>query len=632
MNKRLFYVVLLLSTLAIKAQQQKQDSIKGEKLNEIVVTATKVPTEKKNVGKIVYQISSAVIANNQGKSVVDLLNDVPGIEINGNYSTRGQNLGYYLRGGRNRQVAILIDGINVNDPSSFNGDFDLRQIPMDQIASIEVVKGAASTLYGSGAATGVINIILKKADKKHFGGSFSTYIGTNNSQEDQGLDLNDINTSFLFNGTIQKVDYLISFNGSQSKGLSAAEGNDENITLEEDPFNSLNTLMKLGYQVNHNFNIGFFSSYDEFTSTYDEFDFFSNRYIDGDNSIKSVQKRVGFTPNYKYNNGEIKLNAFYTIIDRNIDPTSDRFKGEAFGFDIYNNYKISSVFSVLTGLAGQYQDMYQKTAFSSIEEGSAKQHFYDPYIAINVNCETGFNLNVGGRLNIHNEYGSQIVYNINPSFNFTISEVSNLKLLASYNTAFVTPTLQEIFNKLPSIDELNPEKDVMIEGGFEWSLSNQLSLNAVYFYREETDKIGFDFTTFQTVNDEGTFIARGFETEVIYLPFNKLSLAINYGYIHRDESLLLKIPKHKVGFNVAYKLNRSTQLSLNSRFVDATHDFGDVALPSYRLADLFLNHMLIENRLTVFGSVTNLFNEDYQEIAGFSTRGRNFKLGLKLKF
>jgi vitamin B12 transporter len=115
-------------------------------------------------------------------------------------------------------------------------------------------------------------------------------------------------------------------------------------------------------------------------------------------------------------------------------------------------------------------------------------------------------------------------------------------------------------------------------------------------------------------------------------PFNALSLTINYGHIHRDESLLLKIPKHKVGLNVAYKLNTNTQLSLNSKFVDATRDFGDVALPSYRIVNLFLNHMLIENRLTVFGSVTNLFNEDYQEIAGFSTRGRNYKLGLKLKF
>ena len=632
MKKRLFYVFLLVSTLTIKAQQQKQDSIKVEKLNEIIVTATKFPTEKKNLGKIVYQISSVVIANNQGKSVVDLLNDIPGVEINGNYSTKGQNLGYYLRGGRNRQVAILIDGINVNDPSSFNGDFDLRQIALDQVASIEVLKGAASTLYGTGAATGVINIILKKASGKLFEGSYSSYIGTNSSQEDQGLDINELNTNFNFNGTIQKIDYLVSFNGVQSKGLSAAEGVDESLTLQEDPFTRLNTMLKLGYKVNDNLRFGVFGSYDDYMSAYDDFDFTSNSYVDGDNSIKSVQKRVGFTPNYNYKKGELKLNAFYTIINRNIDPSSDRFRGEVFGFDIYNNYKISDVFSVLTGLSAQYQDMYQKTAYSSIEEGSAKQHFYDPYISFNLNSNVGFNLNIGGRINIHNEYGSQVVYNINPSFNFDISEESNLKLLASYNTAFVTPTLQEIFNKLPTIDELNPEKDVMFEGGFEWSLSNKLSINALYFYREETDKIGFDFTTFQTVNDEGTFIARGIETEVIYSPFEALSLSINYGHIHRDESLLLKIPKHKVGLNAAYKLNMNTQLSLNSKFVDSTSDFGGIALPSYRLVDLFLNHMLIENKLTVFGSVTNLFNEDYQEIAGFSTRGRNYKLGLKLKF
>lgn len=631
MKKRLFYLALVMSSLSLMAQQQ-QDSIKEENLKEIILTAIKVPTEKKNVGKIVYQITKATIASNSGKSVVDLLNDIPGVEINGNFSTRGQNLGYYLRGGRNRQVAILIDGISVNDPSSFNGDFDLRQIPTDQIEIIEVVKGAASTLYGTGAATGVINIILKKASDEPFGGSFTSYVGTNNSQEDQGLAINEINANFNFNGTIEKVDYLISLNGAQSKGLSAVESKNENIDFQEDPFNRLNSLMKIGYNVNDNFRVGVFVSYDEFTSTYDDFDFFSNSYVDGDNSINSVQKRVGFTPNFNYKKGELKLNTFFTTIDRYINPSSDRFQGEAYGFDIYNNYKITHSFSVLTGLGVQYQDMYQKTAYSSIEEGSAEQHFYDPYLSFNLNSKSGFNLNTGVRFNIHSEYGNHIVYNINPSLNLNISKVSNLKIFASYSTAFVTPTLQEIFNKLPSIDELNPEKDITIEGGLDWSLSKKLSFNAVYFYREETDKIGFDFTTFQTVNDEGIFIARGIETNAQYSPFTSLSLSIDYGYIHRDESLLLKIPKHKVGLNLNYKLNPNTQLSLNSKFVGATSDFGDVTLSSYRLVDMFLNHMLIKNRLTVYGSVTNMFNEEYQEIAGFSTRGRNIKLGLKLKF
>lgn len=631
MKKRLFFLVLFMSSLLVMGYQQ-QDSTKVENLREVLITATKFPTEKKNIGKIVYLISPAVITSNQGKTIVDFLNDVPGIEINGNYSSRGQNLGYYLRGGRNRQVAILIDGINVSDPSSFNGDFDLRQIPIDYVESIEIVKGAASTLYGTGAATGVINIILKKASLKRFGGSFSTFVGTNNSQEDQDFDLSNLNSNFSINGSLKKLDYLVSLSGVQSKGLSAAESNNERIKFKEDPFYRVNSLLKLGYKLNENFRLGIFGSYDEFTSTYDDFDFFNNTYVDGYNSINSVQKRIGITPNYKYKKGDLKLNTFYIIIDRNIDPSSDQFKGEAYGFDIYNNYKITNEVSVLTGLAAQYQDMYQKTAFSSIEEGSARQHFYDPYISFNFNSKSGFNLNTGGRINIHNEYGSNLVFNINPSYNFRFSKISNLKLLASYSTAFVTPTLQEIFNKLPSIKELNPEKDITIEGGFDWKVSKSLSFNAVYFYREETDKIGYDFTTFQTINDEGTFLARGLETELLFTPIDDLSFTINYGYIHRDKSLLLKIPQHKVGLNVSYELNAHTNLSLNSKFIDATADFGGLTLPSYRLVDAFINQRLIENRLTIFGSVTNIFNEDYQEIAGFSTRGRNYKLGLKLQF
>ena len=77
------------------------DGIRGI-LPGIVLTATKFETNTKNVGKIVYKITQETIKNSAGKTVLDLLNDVPGVEINGNFSTKGQNLGYYIRGGRIR--------------------------------------------------------------------------------------------------------------------------------------------------------------------------------------------------------------------------------------------------------------------------------------------------------------------------------------------------------------------------------------------------------------------------------------------------------------------------------------------------------------------------------------------------
>lgn len=611
--------------------QEKKEKI--ESLEEVVVTATKFETNKKNIGKIVYKITQETIENSRGKSIVDLLNDVPGVEINGNFSTRGQNLGYYIRGGRNRQVAILLDGVNVNDPSSFNGNFDLRQLDINQIERIEVLKGASSTLYGTGAATGVINIILKKASKNSFSGTFNSFVGTNSSSENNRFAADEISTNFNFNGTLGKLDYLFALNGNGSKGLSAAE-NSGNKEFEEDVFSRQNMLLKLNYSVNNKFKIGILTSIDEFSTDFDGFDFdpisFASIPADRDNNLESFQKRFAVNADYSYSKGELKLRTFYTDIKRTETPSNDFFKGEVLGFDIFNNYKFTNEISLLTGFTAQFQDMIQRTSFSTIEEGKGKQHFYDPYISVNYNSSFGFNLNAGSRLNIHNEYGSNFVFNINPSYNFTINN-NLIKVFTSYSTAFVTPTLSEIFTKLPSIGELLPEEDITIEGGFDIALGEKININATYFYREETNKIGYDPTTFQTINDLGTFLARGFETEVNFKMNSKLSFLANYTHINRDENLLLKIPQNKFFIKADYKLTNSTFTSLSYRYVDETTDFGNVSLDAYNLVDFFINHSLLDGKVTFYGSITNIFNENFQEIAGFTTRGRNYSLGLNIK-
>jgi vitamin B12 transporter len=586
--------------------QEKKEKI--ESLEEVVVTATKFETNKKNIGKIVYKITQETIENSRGKSIVDLLNDVPGVEINGNFSTRGQNLGYYIRGGRNRQVAILLDGVNVNDPSSFNGDFDLRQLDINQIERIEVLKGASSTLYGTGAATGVINIILKKASKNSFSGTFNSSVGTNSSSENNRFAADEISTNFNFNGTLGKLDYLFALNGNGSKGLSAAK-NSGNKEFEEDVFSRQNMLLKLNYSVNNKFKIGILTSIDEFSTDFDGFDFdpisFASIPADKDNNLESFQKRFAVNADYSYSKGVLKLRTFYTDIKRTETPSNDFFKGEVLGFDIFNNYKFTNEISLLTGFTAQFQDMIQRTSFSTIEEGKGKQHFYDPYISVNYNSSFGFNLNAGSRLNIHNEYGSNFVFNVNPSYNFTINN-NLIKVFTSYSTAFVTPTLSEIFTKLPSIGELLPEEDTTIEGGFDITLSEKFNINATYFYREETNKIGYDPTTFQTINDLGTFLARGFETEVNFKMNSKLSFLANYTHINRDENLLLKIPQNKFFIKADYKLTNSTFTSLSYRYVDETTDFGNVSLDAYNLVDFFINHSLLDGKVTFYSLGLNI--------------------------
>lgn len=634
--KKQFVIVSALACFFVSENAFSQEkNEKVESLDEIIITATKFETNKKNIGKIVYKITQETIQNSAGKTVLDLLNDVPGIQINGNFSNKGQNLGYYIRGGRNRQVAILIDGVNVNDPSSFGGDFDLRQIDIQQIESIEVLKGASSTLYGTGAATGVINILLKKASKKEFQGTFSTSMGSNTSSEIQNLGAEEFSTNFNFNGTFGNVDYVMVLNANGSRGLSAAENLDKNNPFEEDIFSKQNALLKVNYSINQKLKLGFFATIDEFSTDFDGFDFdpitFASIPADKNNNLSSIQKRGGFNMDYSYEKGSLKIRTFITDINRTETPSNNFFNGEVLGFDVFNHYNFNKSFSILTGISTQYQDMKQETSFSQIEKGAGKQHFYDPYFSVNYFSDFGFTFSAGTRLNIHSEYGENLVFNLNPGYNFSFNKTSNAKVFASYSTAFVAPTLSEIFTKLPSIEALLPEEDITIETGFELNFSPKISLNATFFYREETNKIGYDPMTFQTINDVGIFFARGIESEISYKPAKKVNLLANFTHINRAENLLLKIPQNTFFAKVDYQLFSETFTSISYRFVDETKDFGNVDLPSYSLIDFFINHRLLNKKVTFYGSVTNIFNENFQEIAGFTARGRNWNLGLKIQ-
>ena len=174
------YVLIALCFCAYT--QSTAQTITEESLDEVVVTDSRFELKRENSGKTVIKISKQEIENNQGRTISELINTKSGIEINGSRSNAGQNLGVYVRGGRNRQVLVLIDGIQVNDPSELSGGYDLRLLNLNQIESIEIIKGAASTLYGSGAATAVVSIVTKAANTKKISAVFLSSIGTNQTE------------------------------------------------------------------------------------------------------------------------------------------------------------------------------------------------------------------------------------------------------------------------------------------------------------------------------------------------------------------------------------------------------------------------------------------------------------------
>ena len=184
MNKTKVFGILYFGMSMFGFAQQQQDSTKVQHLDEVVITDSKFKLKRENSGKVITKITQAELQHLQGKSIAEVINTTAGIEINGTKSNAGQNLNYYIRGGRNRQVLVLIDGVALTDASQIANDYDLRLLNADQVESIEVLKGDSSTLYGSGAATAVINIKLKEASKKAIAASFRSVLGSNQSQKE----------------------------------------------------------------------------------------------------------------------------------------------------------------------------------------------------------------------------------------------------------------------------------------------------------------------------------------------------------------------------------------------------------------------------------------------------------------
>ncbi|MEO0047004.1 MAG: Vitamin transporter BtuB, partial [Bacteroidota bacterium] len=232
--KKTVRAVAILAMLNTCVYAQEQDSTKVNSLKEVVISDTKFAQSKEKSGKVIEVISAKELEKKSGQSLATVLSQVTGVEINGNQSANGKNLGYYIRGGKNRQVLILIDGIPVTDASGISLEYDLRLLPVEQVESIEVMKGAASTLYGTGAATGVINITLKKASKKAIEGNAYINIGSNNTSDNKKYNGQDFNQGFSVNGNSQKVNYFAGFNSTETGNISQIASFDETVKYEDD--------------------------------------------------------------------------------------------------------------------------------------------------------------------------------------------------------------------------------------------------------------------------------------------------------------------------------------------------------------------------------------------------------------
>ncbi len=602
------------------AQDRAMDSLKVQELDEVVVSDTRFPIRRENSGKTVIRIGPEELALNQGRSLPELINTKSGIEISGSRGRAGEVLGAFVRGGRGRQLIVLIDGLRVSDPSSFSQEYDLRLLPLENIESIEIIKGANSTLYGANAATAVINITTKGVPVEGITGNFRSSIGTNQTADDQQYRLNAFENSARVAGTLDRWEYALGFGHRYTDGISSISTQ----SGETDPFSSLNADLKLGYRFSERTKTQLYASRAKFHVDYDE----SFGLVDAPYRFKSAQDRAGVQSTMGYKKGTTTLNlAYSSFSSENFSAFPGTFEGQNLIGDLFNRIRLGKVL-LLTGINYNLEEM----EFEELRQF----RFTDPYANLVYLGEKGWQVSAGGRLNIHSEYGSQWVYNLNPSFTIK-RENGYLKFLGSFATSYITPSLTQLFGQFGANPELGPESNRTLELGTEYTSGEKLRASAVYFSRREDDFVFFNNTTFRYQNAENTINARGVEVEIDWKPVENLAVEANYTFTEREGDPGIRIPKHKAFLGLGYVFSDTFTVSATYAYTGIRLDtdfstFTEVSLDPFSLVGLNLRYVVIPDRLFLFLQADNLLNENFTEILGFNTRGRNLRAGFTLNF
>ena len=189
----------------------------------IVITAGKTPQSKSTVGSNIEVIDNKTLRNSNEFFIGDILdNNLNGMNYfqSGGYGTVS---GIQLRGQPKRYTTVYIDGVKVSDPSTPSNDYYFNNLTSGSFERIEVLKGAQSSLYGSGALAGTVQLFSKKGREGH--------------NQDINISTGSFNTQkidFSFDGKYDNYDYFAGFTNFSTDGESAMRDNSEDDRYRSD--------------------------------------------------------------------------------------------------------------------------------------------------------------------------------------------------------------------------------------------------------------------------------------------------------------------------------------------------------------------------------------------------------------
>ncbi len=593
--------------------QQTQPVEDTTTIDEIVVTGTKTNVNRHNVPMTISVVTQKQIEESSESALLPVLSEqVPGVfiterGITGFGVSTGSAGGISIRGtggSPNTQTLILLNG----NPQ-FMGIMG-HPLPDAYIASdvekVEVIRGPGSTLYGSNAMGGVINIITREQKKEGFGANARVMYGSFNTQK------------YMVNAGFRKKGFhaLASFNHDQTDGHR-----------DSSDFSINNGYLGAGYEINKHFKIDANFS----LANFDASDPGKESALAGETiDITRGMGAFAFTNTFEKTNGSIRF--FYNFGEHDI---TDGFhsKDKNFGTVVYQSFNLFKGNTLTLGI-----DYKQYGGMAENVKAMGGQGMVFTDTTVNEIAGYGYlqqllfeklTLNAGLRLEHNSMYGTEPV----PSAGLAYHPFQTTTFKVSVAKGFRSPTIRELFMWGTANEELNPEKMINYEFGVEQRfLKNKLTAELTIFKAEGDNLIKTvtenSITKYQNTGDFSNF---GIEFAGSYAPLSNLLVRANYSFISMDEPIIAT-PEHHVNLSGTYQLKKLTialsMQSVNGLYtrVSPAKDKESYTLFNTRLAYKFNNY------LDVFVKGENLTNQEYSINYDYPMPGFIAFAGINLHF
>jgi vitamin B12 transporter len=581
---------------------------KQDLMGEVVVSASQAPISIDKSGPGVSIISKKKLEDSGITTLDEALEKLAGLNIS-KAGSSGQNASLFVRGAESSYVLVMLDGVELHDPSDLNRAAILHGISLNEIERIEIIKRASGTVFGSDAIAGAVNIITKTA--KEDSTNLYTGFGSNSTYT----------TGFALNKVSKKLSFGLFGNLYDTDGISVA---DELKNSEKDSHKNLNFGMKFDVRANNGNKSSFYYRHFDIQTDFDGF-VWGTGPVDANNrndETRSIFKFSHEVATSDHLTDKFEYSSFKTV--RDITDTAfgnSRQSGEALSYKLQRTIYLDD--STVT--VGYEHDMEQVI---ELDRESQINSFYGEYQR---DFKNNWNLISGFRTTNHNKFGSH-----NSISSVVSKEVNRWLFSASFASGFKSPSLNQMFGQWGPNQNLKPVESVSRDISAEYSYKKgKASLS--YFNNNYKNMIVwagvFPNQSYQNV---ARAEVNGWELKNTYQISDNFDFNASLERLSKAEqngnARLLRRPKTQNVFSINWASDdKKSNVVLYHRRKSSRIDVGNVTLPSYQLWDLSFTKTIKDDYKVTF-RIDNLQDKRYQEQDGYTSAGRTVYVKVSREF